>query len=120
MPIRNSQRMMSAMATSFCASSQGTKPGSPRSPSISTSESMSQRILGFAVQLRNLAGDRVSGCTVQFVGSVRAEKGGCFLARHETAVGNQTRDWTSVFSDANALSGFDKCEKLTELPDDSR
>jgi hypothetical protein len=81
---------------------------------------MSQGIFGFAIQLCDLVRDRVSGCTIQFVRPVRAEKGGGFLARHETAVGNQTRNRTPVFSDANALSGFDKREVLAELPDDSR
>ena len=41
---KNSARTMSAVATSSCDSSQGRNAGFSRSPSMRTSESMSQRI----------------------------------------------------------------------------
>jgi hypothetical protein len=93
---------------SSAAASQWGRAGFPRSPSIRTSQSMSQRILGILAQFCDLPGHRSGGPVVQFVWPMTAEQIGGLLAGHEIAVGHQSRDGTTMLGDPDALAGLDE------------
>src|ERR1035438_8334077 len=78
--------MMSAVATSACDASQGTKAGFSRSPSMRMSESMSQGIFCLPVELPYLGFDCVRRVLVGIKSFVGPEQAGGPLAVHEICI----------------------------------
>src|ERR1039457_7176089 len=91
--------MISAVATSACAASQGTKDGCSRSPSMRMSESMSQGIFRLLVKLPYLGFDGVRRALVGLIRLVGSEQAGGPLPVHEVCVGHQPGYRSAMLAD---------------------
>src|ERR1035438_3378649 len=105
---------MSAVATSSCDSSQGRNAGFSRSPSIRTSESMTQRMLRLAFQLADLLLDGVGSLPVQFPGLVGSEQLRRLASAHEHRVGHQAGNGPAVFTYHYGLAMLDLAQETRE------
>src|ERR1017187_10518043 len=104
--------MMSAVATSACAASQGTKDGCSRSPSIRMSESMSQGIFRLLVKLPYLGFDCVRRPLVGLQSPVGPEQAGGPLPVHEVCIGHQPGYGFPMLADQDRFPVLGLIQKL--------